>query len=66
MNKYVILGHKNPDFDNIISGYILEKIMKRQGYDVEFIIPDEEIEEENINLSNYVGIEHTSFQKVKT
>ena len=63
MKKYIILGHENPDYDSIISGYILEKIMKRLNYDVEFIIPDEIIEEENIKLSNYVGINPTTFQK---
>ena len=49
MAKYIILGHENPDNDSIVSGYILEKIMKSFDYDVEFIIPDEEISEENIN-----------------
>ena len=63
MNKYIILGHENPDFDSIVSGYILEKIMKKQGYDVEFIIPDEFIEEENIKLSKYVDINPKTYQK---
>lgn len=63
MNKFVILGHENPDFDSIVSGYILEKIMKKHGYNAEFLIPDKQIEEENIKLSAYIGIDPTSFQK---
>lgn len=63
MDKYIILGHENPDNDSIVSGYILEKIMKMRGYDAEFIIPDEVISEENIMLASYVGIDPTSFQK---
>lgn len=63
MQKYVILGHKNPDNDSIVSGYLLEKLMKRYGYNAEFIIPDETISEENIELANYVGIDPTKYQK---
>lgn len=63
MDKYIILGHENPDNDSIVSGYILEKIMKQRGYNVEFIIPDEVISDENIMLAAYVGIDPTSFQK---
>lgn len=63
MDKYIILGHENPDNDSIISGYLLEKIMKKHNYDVSFIIPDETISEENLILANYVGINPTTFQK---
>lgn len=63
MGKYIILGHENPDNDSIVSGYLLEKLMKKNGYDVEFIIPDEIISEENIMLANYCGINPESFQK---
>lgn len=63
MDKYIILGHENPDNDSIVSGYLLESFMKRRGYDVEFIIPDEEISEENIMLANYCGIDPTKYQK---
>lgn len=63
MSKYVILGHENPDLDSIISGYLLEKIMKLHQYDVEFIIPDADISEENIALANYCGISPNLYQK---
>ena len=41
--KYVILGHENPDVDSLVSGYLLENIMKKKGYDVSFCIPDKSI-----------------------
>ena len=63
MNKYIILGHENPDNDSIISGYLLEKIMKKQNYNVNFIIPDQTISEENVMLANYVGINPKTFQQ---
>ena len=63
MDKYIILGHENPDNDSIVSGYLLEKLMKRLGYDAEFIIPDETISEENIMLANYCGLSPENYQK---
>ncbi len=62
MNKYIILGHENPDNDSIVSGYLLEKLMKQLNYDVEFIIPDN-INQENIALAAFCGIDPTIFQK---
>ena len=41
--KYIILGHENPDVDSLISGYLLEKVMKKKGYEVSFCIPDKTI-----------------------
>ena len=32
MNKYIILGHENPDYDSIASGYIKKKLMKKLGF----------------------------------
>lgn len=55
MNKYIILGHENPDFDSLVSGYILEKIMKAKNYDVEFIIPDKKLDELDIKLCKKYG-----------
>lgn len=48
--EYVILGHENPDIDSLISGYLLEKIMIKKGYNVNFIVPDENIDDEQLNL----------------
>lgn len=64
MDKFIIIGHENPDNDSIVSGYLLEKLMKSIGYNnVEFIIPDEVISEENIKLANYCEIDPTVYQK---
>lgn len=57
--KYVILGHENPDVDSLISGYILEKVMKKKGYDVSFCIPDIAVASDTEKICNkynlYVG-----------
>lgn len=54
--KYIILGHENPDVDSLVSGYLLEKIMKKRGYDVQFVIPDTIIAEESEKLCNDYGL----------
>ena len=41
--RYIILGHENPDVDCFVSGYLLEKVMKKRGYDVSFCVPDKEL-----------------------
>lgn len=42
-DKYIILGHENPDVDSIVSGYLLEKYMIKLGFDAQFVIPDKVI-----------------------
>ena len=54
--EYIILGHENPDVDSIISGYLLEKIMKKRGYDVSFIIPDKKVCKDTENICNEFNI----------
>ena len=54
--KYVILGHENPDVDSLISGYLLEKIMKKRGYDVSFCIPDKSIAMDSEKICNKYGL----------
>ena len=63
MKKIIILGHENPDVDSIVSGYILEKILLKKGYDVEFIIPDENIEEETLSICLRNNINPKQFMK---
>lgn len=63
MNKYIILGHKNPDVDSIISGYLLEKLLTKLGHNAEFIIPDVEISKDNIKLCDYCHLNPHQFQK---
>lgn len=60
--RYIILGHENPDVDSLVSGYLLEKVMKKKGYDVSFCIPDKEIASDSekicskykLNLKKYM------------
>lgn len=63
MEKYIILGHENPDYDSIASGYLLEKLMKILGYNAEFIIPDKEISDENLMLSEQTNLNPKEKQK---
>ena len=57
--KYIILGHENPDVDSLISGYLLERVMKKKGYEVSFCIPDKEVSSDSERICNkynlYVG-----------
>ena len=63
MKKIIILGHENPDVDSIVSGYILEKILLKKGYDIEFIIPDKAIEEETLSICLRNNINPKQFMK---
>lgn len=63
MTKYIILGHENPDLDSIVSGFLLEKLLKQKGYQAEFIIPDKVISQENITLCKQINIDPTKYQK---
>ena len=36
MQKYIILGHENPDVDSIVSGYIYQNYLRRRNIDAEF------------------------------
>lgn len=63
IEKIIILGHENPDVDSIVSGYLLEKILKNKGYDAEFIIPDKNIEQESLDICRNNGLDPIKFQK---
>ena len=63
MKQYVIVGHENPDLDSVISGYLLEQLLKRKGYSVQFIIPDKEIDTDTKTLCQKYGIDVTLHQK---
>ena len=60
--KYIILGHENPDVDSLVSGYLLEKVMRKMGYEVSFCIPDKVIASDSdricskykLNLKKYM------------
>lgn len=63
MTKTIILGHENPDIDSIVSGYLLETLLTKQGKNVEFIIPDLTISKENIELCKIINLDPTKYQK---
>ena len=63
MKKYVILGHKNPDVDSIVSGYLLEKLLKFNGYDVSFVIPDDKISEETYKILSKFSLNPNEFMR---
>ena len=55
-DKIIILGHDNIDVDSIISGYLLDKLLKKLGYICEFIILDKVINEETLNICLKYGL----------
>lgn len=61
---YVILGHKNPDVDSIVSGFLLERYMNRCWYSAKFIIPDQVIDEESLVICRNYGLDPVKFQGV--
>lgn len=63
MEKIIILGHENPDVDSIISGYLLEKIMIKKGYNSEFIIPDKKIDKDTMDICRRNGLDPEMFMK---
>ena len=50
MKKYIILGHKNPDVDSIVSGYIYQNYLRRRNINAEFIIPEEHIDDDTLEI----------------
>ena len=66
MKKIIILGHDNPDVDSIVSGYLLDKLLKHKGYNSEFVIPDTEINEESLNICKEYGLDATVYKRKLT
>ena len=58
-----MLGHENPDVDSIISGLLLERLLNRMQIDATFIIPDRNIDEEQLQICKRYGIDPTIFQR---
>ena len=63
MDKIIILGHENPDVDSIVSGYLLEKILKKKGYSAEFIVPDKSLDKDTLEICRKYDLEPTKYQK---
>ena len=63
MKKYIVLGHENPDVDSIMSGILYANYLTRNGINAQFVIPDEKIEQENIDICLQFGVDPTLYQK---
>ena len=63
MDKIIILGHENPDVDSIVSGYLLEKILNKKGYNCKFIIPDKIISNDTYELCIKYRIDPSKFME---
>jgi len=63
MDKIIILGHENPDVDSIVSGYLLEKIMRKKGYNVEFVIPDKKIDKDSLRICKKYNLDPVKYKK---
>lgn len=63
MNNIIILGHENPDVDSIVSGYLLQKILNGKGYNSEFVIPDEQIEQQNLDICRKYGLDPIKYKR---
>lgn len=61
--KYIILGHENPDVDSIVSGYLVEKVLKKIGYDAEYVIPDTKVSSDVIDIVSEYNFMPQIFQK---
>ncbi len=66
----IILGHENPDVDSIVSAIILNKILLKKGYNSKFIIPDDQINKDTLEILNKYNIDpyeyKSSLPKEKT
>lgn len=63
LEKYIILGHENPDVDSILSGILYANYLTRNGISAEYVIPDEKLEQENMDICLQFGVDPTLYQK---
>ena len=63
LEKYIVLGHDNPDVDSILSGILYANYLTRMGISAEYIIPDKKVEQENIDICLQFGVNPLAYQK---
>lgn len=63
MDKIIILGHKNPDVDAVISGILMKKLLKYYNYDAEFVIPDPYLDFETYELLKKYNIDMKKYRR---
>lgn len=61
MNKIVIVGHKNPDVDSILSGYLLCSYLRYRRYDADYVIPDDIVDEETSSILKLYSVDMGNF-----
>lgn len=61
-NKIIILGHEHPDVDSIVSGYLLEKVLLKEGFNASFCITDKTISKESLDFLNRYDFDASKYQ----
>lgn len=61
--KIVILGHEYPDVDSIISGYLLEKVLLKAGFNASFCITDKVISKESLDFLTKYDFDASRYQR---
>lgn len=62
-NKIIILGHEYSDVDSIISGYLLEKCLVNNGFDVTYCLTDKVISKETENILKDYDFDAIKYQR---
>jgi len=55
-HRIIVLSHANPDVDSIISGNLMQKLLRSKGCTADYIIPDKNISEETETICLKYGI----------
>jgi len=62
-NKIIVLGHEYSDVDSIISGYLMSKVLSKNGFDASFCITDKVVSNETKDILNSYGFDVSRFIK---
>jgi inorganic pyrophosphatase/exopolyphosphatase len=62
-NKIAILGHDFSDTDSIVSGVMLEHILRKEGFNINFYITDKKISAETDEILSKYNFDHYSYIK---
>ena len=49
-DEIIILGHEFVDVDSIVSSFLLERYLIKEGFNARFCIPDKSISQESLNI----------------
>ena len=62
-DKIIILGHDKVDVDSVVSGYLLEKVLANNGYNVTFCITDKIISKETNDILKEFDFDASKYQR---